>query len=134
MSLKIRLYESKEEKCNIPEKYLDSDALIDLLEFSCIMQIEIDGVMYLDEGICPLEMRYAIKNWLNKINRGNACDFNYITEDDSKNPVLKFSFNGARYNINSVHQIYNCNKSFSLNDLKNFCEQFELELKKFIIS
>lgn len=131
MNITLALYESKEEECKIKRGYLNSTSLLDLLEFSCIMLIKINDMVYFEEGICPLEMRHVIYNWEQSFN-GVYNDFIYNTEDDSLNPVLQFKLDGTKFNIDSVHKKFDCNLLFDITDIQSLFDDFKKELAQFI--
>lgn len=133
MKFKVTLKEAKEEKCIIPYNYLERYDLSALLEFCCIMDININDKLYFSEGICPLEFRYQFIVWLNKIHNTCLQDFKYITEDDICNPVIEFKRLQNGWNILSRFRKYDCNSEFSTEEIKEFLNQFNSELNKFII-
>ena len=133
MKISLKLYESKEEECKIKSEYLNRTSLSILLEFNCIMLIMIDEKKYIEEGICPLEMRHAICNWEQNFN-GLYNDFIYNTEDDSLNPILQFKFDGTKFHIDSVHKKFDCNSLFDITDIKSLFNDFKKQLANFIVN
>ena len=129
----IQLYETPEEKCVIPKSSLNDHSLSTLLEYSCWMHIEIGGKVFYDDGICPLEMRYAYKCWLDELYSGNMQDFIYLTEDDGHNPFLQFCYHKEGWTIHSCFEQYYEPRLFSTQELLSFFEMFENELNKFIV-
>lgn len=128
---KIVLRESSEEECKIPYTYLERSDLLTLLEFCCILDIEINGKLFFSEGICPLEFRYQLSSWLNNLNADK--NFYYVTEDDSNNPVLELRFLNGAWNIYSIFQKFKCVLKLSKEDIIEFTEQFNREILRFII-
>ncbi|MGN0824718.1 MAG: hypothetical protein ACI4MB_06655 [Candidatus Coproplasma sp.] len=133
MKITLNLYESKEEECKIKQEQFNSTALIDLLDYSCIMIIKIYDMVYFEEGICPLEMKHAIYNWEQNYNGITYNDFIYNTEDDSLNPIIEFKLDGTKFHINSIHKKFDCNTLFDISDIKSFFDCFKNELARFII-
>ena len=111
-------------------KDLKSSSLAVQLSVDCHMKITVNKKTFYDDWICPIELYFQYCEWRNKCKKmHNYCDFNYITEDNSENPILKFQYiSNNSWLIDSCYKEYNEAVLISTEQVNNFFEQYEIQI------
>lgn len=110
----------------LKEKDLESNSLEVLLSVDCHMKITIASRIFYEDWICPIELYYHYKIWINKLQLNQLSEFVYITEDNSINPILAFYYiDDNKWIIDSCYKKYDEQKIFTKKEVLDFFEQFE---------
>lgn len=98
-----------------------------LLSIDCWMTIEINDKILYDDWVCPLEFYSQLKNWIKEKGLMLKKSFNYISDDNSENPILAFVWSADKgcWIINSCLKKCTEVNTFSDIELYDFFNQFE---------
>ncbi len=129
--LQVELYN---DNFVLTENDLKSKSLEILLSVDCNMRIMVDGLVFYDDCVCPLELYYHYNLWKKIEQKTNLqIDFVHFTEDNDKNPILAFINNGKdMWRIDSCYKKYDERKKFTKNQILDFFAQYEKQLLKHI--
>ena len=80
-------------------------------------QIKVNGALYFDEPNFSVDefLLYA-ERWLT--DKDKAQDMRYFSVDTDDNPLISFSVNNDRWYIESPWQMFECNDSFTRDELE----------------
>ncbi len=109
---------------------LKSSLLETQLSVDCHMKITINEKIFYNDWICPIEFYYQYCKWKNNCKESNDySDFEYVTEDNGVNPILKFQYIGNNnWRIDSCYKEYDEANIFTTEQIKFFFDQYEIQL------
>ena len=89
----------------------------EILKKEGLFQIEVNGRLYFDEPNFSVNefLMYADK-WI--FNEDKSQDMNYFCVDTDENPLISFSMKNDRWYIDSPWKLFECNDSFSRDELE----------------
>lgn len=89
MNITVMIYETN---FTISHAALQDQSLRNLLNYDCKMRLVYDGKTLFDDWICPLELYKAMTVWKQKLLSMQFDKFEYISEDNSVNPIFAFEY------------------------------------------
>ena len=95
----------------------------------CWITININGEVFLDDWICPLELYFQYFDWKQDLDNGLIKDFEYVSDDNGKNPILSFNKVGDKWTTYSV-LTQKTSEFITESDILQFFESFEMQLLK----
>ena len=95
----------------------------------CWITININGEVFLDDWICPLELYFQYFDWKQDLDNGLIKDFEYVSDDNGKNPILSFNKVGDKWTTYSV-LTKKTSEFITESDILQFFESFEMQLLK----
>ena len=119
----------------IKQEDLFDYSLEKLLSIDCWMIIKINDKIFYSDWICPLEFFAQYKKWKEEKGLNLKKSFQYVTTDNSENPILSFFWSPAKksWYIDSCLKKYIDASAFSDEDLYCFFKQFENEIETHVI-
>jgi len=96
----------------------------EILKKEGLFQIEVNGRLYFDEPNFSVNefLMYADK-WI--FNEDKSQDMNYFCVDTDQNPLISFSMKNDRWYIDSPWKLFECNDSFSRDELEKAVVELE---------
>ena len=119
----------------IKQEDLFDYSLEKLLSIDCWMIIKINDKIFYNDWICPLEFFAQYKKWKEVKGLNLKKSFQYVTTDNSENPILSFFWSPAKksWYIDSCLKKYIDSSAFSDEDLYCFFKQFKNEIETHVI-
>ena len=97
----------------------------------CWMQIIINDDLFFDDWVCPLELYFQYLDWKKDFDNKVIRNFEYISDDNSKNPILGFYATGNKWKaFSALTQKYS--QFITTNDVVEFFESFVVQLLKYM--
>ena len=95
----------------------------------CWITISINGEVFLDDWICPLELYFQYLDWKRDFDNGLIKDFEYNSDDNGENPILSFNKVGDKWTAYSV-LTQKTSGFITENEILHFFKSFEMQLLK----
>ena len=104
-----------DRKERIPLKKFNQLTVRDILNDDRLFKVFVDGNLFFEDPYFPIkEFVMQLSAWDRK------GSFNYNTIDDYQNPLISFEYIGERWYLRSIWQLFECNRSFTLQELDVF--------------
>ena len=103
-----------------------SESIEKQLSIDCKLKIIINGRIFYDDWIYPLELYYEYLKWNESFQKGEHTNFQYNTVDNYENPLFEFLFDEdiKQWKIDGKFKNYEEKSYFSDEEIVNFFEQF----------
>ena len=98
------------------------------LATDCWMKISINGEVFYDDWVCPLELYFQYLRWKEHTLKNNMQSFHYVSDDNAANPILSFCYMNDQWAISSCLVVNHVYQGLSTEDIFNFFNSFEEQL------